>query len=164
MDKIYDRFTLESYKLAAIISMIVGDLILFSYLYIKFTNKALFDKSLSMMMTAMVTSADQLPPDFEEQLYSLMVNALITMLAFAFLYHLLVYTLWYKKNKGLARSYVAAYAWVAGPLCLLSGVLDFMGNTLPALIFIGLGLNYLFVAFGLKRFPEPRGLREKAER
>lgn len=164
MDKIYDRFTLESYKLSAIISMIVGDLILFSYLYIKFTNKELYKKMLAIVLNTMAGAAENLPPDFSEQLYSLMVNALITMLALAFLYHLLVYTLWYKKNKGFARVYVASYAWVAGPLCLLSGVLDLMANPLPALVFIGLGLNFLFVAFGLKRFPEPRGLREKAER
>ena len=164
MDKIYANFNLESFKKTAIGALIFGDLALFGYLYFKFANKEVFITSMEIVLKAMPDAKNTLPPDFAEQLYTLMINSLITLLIVAFLYHLLVYTLWFKKNKGFARTYIAAYAWVAGPLCLLSGLSSLGGKPLYGLLFIGLGLIFLFVACGLRVFPEPRGLREKAGR
>lgn len=163
MDKIFERFDLNSFKKTAIGALILGDLTLFGYIYLTFADKKIYNQSLNIVLEAMPEAKGKLPPDFSEQLYTLMVNSLITLLTLAFLYHLFVYVLWNKKNKGFARGYIAAYAWVAGPLCLLSGLFDLTKAPLAGLLFIGLGINYLFVALGLRHFPEPRGLRQKAE-
>lgn len=163
MDKIYAGFNLESFKKTAIGALVLGDLTLFGYLYLKFSDKEMFQTTLAIVLEAMPEAEGQLPPDFGQQLYSLMINSLITMLILAFLYHILVYTLWSKGNKGFARSYIVAYAWVAGPLCTLSGLSGLASQPLNSLLFLGLGLLFLFVAFGLRVFPEPKGLRQRSE-
>ncbi|MCF8060439.1 MAG: hypothetical protein K9K67_14145 [Bacteriovoracaceae bacterium] len=162
MDKIYSRFTLESFKKAAIAALLFGDIALFTYIYLKFSNKEAYHQSLKVVLKAMPEMEGQLPADFAQQLYSLMVNSLITMLALAMIYHIFVYYLWSKKNKGLSRGYIAVYAWTAGPLCSLSGLISLPKNTLNGLLFLAIGLSYLFVALGLSQFPEPKSTREKS--
>jgi hypothetical protein len=164
MDKIYDQFTLQSFKKAAVAAMTIGDLALFIYIYLMFSDKDVYTKSLDIVLGAMPEARGQLPPDFALELYSLMTNALITMLVGVFLYHALVHTLWIKKNIGFARGYVALYAWVAGPLCTLSGLTDLYKKPMTAVLFLFIGALFLFVALGLSRFPEPRSNYRKEEK
>lgn len=163
MDNFYRRFNLQSYKKAAVAAMTLGDLALFIYIYLQFANKEVYTQSLDIVLQTMPEARDQLPPDFAMELYTLMTNALVTLLVGVFLYHLLVHTLWLKKNIGFARGYNALYCWVAGPLCTLSGLIDLFRRPMVGVLFIAIGGLFLFVALGLKYFPEPRSNYQKEE-
>lgn len=164
MDKIFNQFNLQSFKKAAVGAMSLGDIILFVYIYTLFADKEMYTKTIDIVLQTMPDARNQLPPDFAMELYSLITNALITMLIGVFLYHVLVHYLWIKGNKGFARGYVALYCWVAGPLCSLSGLVDLFKRPTTALIFLVIGGLFLFVAIGLSYFPEPRSDYKKAEK
>lgn len=164
MDKIYSKFDLQGFKKAAVMAMTIGDLALYLYIYFLFANKEIFTQSLDVVLQMMPEARGQLPPDFAMELYSLMTNALITMLIAVFLYHALVHVLWLKKNIGFARGYVAVYCWVAGPLCTLSGIVDLFKRPLVGVLFMLIGFLFLFVARGLSYFPEPRSNYQKEDK
>lgn len=164
MDKIYNQFDLKSFKKAAVAAMTCGDLILFLYIYFLFANKEIYTQTIDIVLQTMPEARDQLPPDFAMELYTLLTNALITMLVAVFLYHALVHVLWLKRNIGFARGYVAVYCWVAGPLCTLSGIVDLFKRPMVGVLFIIIGALFLFVARGLSYFPEPRSGHQKEGR
>lgn len=154
MNKIYDRLNHTSFKMLAIVLLIICDATFFTYLYKVFSNKKLFNQVVDLMVNAMPDARQNLPPDFKGPLYTLMINALIFFLAAAFLYHLLVYFLWHKKiNAG--RAYVVFYTWVAGPFFILAALTSFK-EPLISLYYMALGITFLFVAMGTKIFKEKK--------
>ncbi len=161
MDKIYAQFNLESFKKAAIGALLFGDIAIFAYIYVKFSNKENFENIMSVVLKSMPETGGQLPSDFSAQLYTLMMNSLITLIILVMIYHVFVYYLWSKKNKGLSRGYVTVYAWTAGPLCALSGLIELPKSPLNGLLFLAIGAAYLFVAIGLSQFQESRPSRKK---
>lgn len=161
MDKIYSRFNGTSFKKAAISALIVGDIGLLTYLYLKFSDKSLFQKSLDLVLqTIPKDQVGNFNKGMQAELYTLMINALVTMLALVFIYHLFVNFLWWKK-KYVARGYLLMYAWTAGPLLTLSGLLSLYSSPMSALFFLAMGCLYLFVALGMSQFPEKNPKEKK---
>ena len=154
MNKIYSSLNQHSFKKAAIIALIAGDIGILTYLYLKFSDRDLFQKSLDLVLQAMpIDQGGNFHPEMQSQLYSLMINALITMLILVFLYHLFVNFLWHK-GKFIARGYLQVYAWTAGPLLAISGLFSLFSNPLLSLFFFLMSTLFLFVALGMKYFPE----------
>lgn len=153
MDKIYGQLNKESFKKSAILAIMIGDIALIAYLYNKFSDKVVFQKSLDLVLQTMPDARNQLPPDFQQQLYSMMMNALVVLLTLVFVYHLFVNFLWFKDSY-VARGYLKLYAWTAGPLCSLSGVLSLVSSPLFGLFFLFVGAVFLYVAIGMGYFPE----------
>lgn len=153
MRKLYSKLTTKSYKLISTVCILIADISIYTYLYLKFTDKEVFKKTMEIVMKAYPNAQGQIGPDFERQLYQLMVNTLLTMLALAFLYHGLVYLLW-NKGKKFGHTYLVLYTVVAGPGCIITGLITLPGNFLNGLFWLVVGTLYTFVLMGLNTFKE----------
>ncbi len=153
MKQLYNNLTTKSFKLISTVCLLIADLSIYTYLYFKFSDKEVFQKSMEIVMKAYPDASGQVTPDFERQLYSLMINTLLTMLAIAFVYHALVYALW-NKGKKFGHSYLAFYTIVAGPACILIGLSGLSSDFLAALFWLVVGCLYTFVLLGLNTFKE----------
>lgn len=109
MEKIFKTLSFEQFMKASTIFMMMGDLALFFYIYIKFSDKAIIDKSLSIVMSQYQEAGASIPNDFAAQIYQLWHNSLIMLLIFAALAHFLIY-FFYFKRKRMALSYVKIYS------------------------------------------------------
>ena len=124
-----------------------GDFIILFYLYCKGSDYDYFSRTLDQMNMS-------LPEDLREQLFGQYFRMLVFGIVLVALFHALIYWLWHKQ-KSYARKYLTLYMWVSGPLCLLAG-LSMLASLSPwGLAFLFCGLNFLFIAFGLRRFPYP---------
>ena len=158
MEQIYNNLTTKSYKLISTVCLILADVGVLVYLYFRFTDKEMFKKSMEIVMKAYPDAQGQLGPNFEAQLYQLMVNSLLTMLSAVLIYHIIIYFIWNKGNK-FGHGYISLYTIVAAPGCILVGLSSLSSSFLNGLFWIVAGLLYLFVLMGLRTFKEPEKKR-----
>tara|TARA_Y100000768_G_scaffold379395_1_gene355088 strand:+ start:4923 stop:5393 length:471 start_codon:yes stop_codon:yes gene_type:complete len=151
MKQLYNNLNIKSFKLISTICLLIADIGIYIYLYLKFSDKEVFQKSMKIVMANYPDAANQLTPEFEIQLYNLMINTLLTMLALVFLYHGIIYFLW-NKGKKFGHSYLMFYTIIAAPGSLLIGLTTLPGNFLHGLFWIAVGLLYGFVLMGLGTF------------
>jgi len=153
MRQLYSKLTTKSYKLISTTCLLIADISIYIYLYLKFTNKEVFHKIMEIAMKSYPSAQGQVGPDFERQIYQLMVNTLLTMLALVFCYHSFVYLLW-NKGKKFGHSYLVLYTIIAGPGSILVGLATLSGNILSGLFWLVVGALYTFVLLGLNHFRE----------
>ncbi len=151
MRALYQHFTPHRFHRWVLYSSVASDFIILLYLYLRASDEAYFAK----MLDQLDGQGHHFPAEFREALFAQWLSMLTVGILLAALFHAFIYFLWHKQ-KSYARKYLALYAWVSGPLCLLGG-LGLLFTLSPwGLAFIPLGLNFLFVAMGLKRFAFPQ--------
>lgn len=155
MRQLYSKLTTKSYKLISTACLLIADISIYTYLYLKFSNKEMFQKSMKIVMQNYPSASGQISANDEMQLYQLMVNTLLTMLALVFVYHGIVYFLW-NKGKKFGHSYLVFYTVVAGPGCMLLGLSSLSGSFLSGLFWLGVGALYSFVLMGINNFKETK--------
>ncbi len=160
MKQLYNNLNTKSFKLISTVCLLIADIGIYTYLYLKFSDKEMFQQSMKIVLKAYPDASGQITPDFERQLYELMVNTLLTMLAIAFVYHGLVYALW-NKGKQFGHSYLSFYTIVAGPACILIGLTTLSSDFLSAIFWLVVGCLYTFVLMGLNTFKEVKKNREQ---
>jgi len=159
MEQLYNKLTIKSFKLISSLCLVAADLGILFYLYFKFTDIKVFKASMKIVKLALPGASSQVGTDFEQQLYQLLVNTLLTMLTFFFISHVVVYLLWFREKK-LAHRYVAFYTIVAAPGSLLVAATTIFSHFWQGLFWLILGGLYGFVFLGLKRFnPETQTKR-----
>lgn len=137
----------NKFRLNSSFLFIVADVWVLGFLYKKFTSKETMDQLIQI-----AAKQQQIDKAHMEQLYQLMTQSLILMLALVAGLHLINYIL-YNKNKKMAFAYLNLYAWSAGILCPLWG-LSLLGTQLvPGLVFIAVGVAMIFNGIGLRTYP-----------
>ena len=153
MKQLYNNLNIKSFKLISTVCLLIADISIYIYLYLKFSDKEVFKQSMKIVLKAYPDAGGQLTPDFELQLYNLLVNTLLTMLAIAFIYHGFIYLLW-NKGKQFGHSYLAFYTVIAAPGSLLIGLTSLTSSFLLGIFWIAVGCLYGFVLMGLSTFKE----------
>lgn len=154
MDKIFSNLDQKKFKQISIVLLILCDVLICTYLYQKIAlDRQVFNASVEIILKAQPGAEQQLPADFRDQLYTLMINALLTLLTLYMLYHFFVYYLWHVDKK-TAGKYIKMVSWVGGPLACFFGLANLIRSPLHALMAIVAGVFYLFVAFGLSYYPD----------
>jgi len=154
MDKIFSNLNSKLFKKISIILLIIADVLVTLFIYLRATqSRDIFNKAMKIVLSQQPDARAQLPPNFSEQLFTLMVNSLVIMLTLYFLYHFFVYYLWHIE-KVTAAKYIRLISWIAGPLALLFTLTNLIHMPLFSIMTLVIGLNYLFVAIGMNYFPE----------
>ncbi|MCR9206287.1 MAG: hypothetical protein NXH75_17025 [Halobacteriovoraceae bacterium] len=142
------------FKKVSIFLLIICDILVSAFIYLRVTqSRDIFNATMKIVLSQQPDARAQLPPNFSEQLFTLMVNSLIIMLILYFLYHFFVYYLWHIK-KVTAAKYIRLVSWIAGPLALLFTLMNLIQLPMYSIMTLFIGLFYLFVAMGMSYFPE----------
>ena len=151
MKKLLEDLGEKKFRLWAIFACALGDGVIFYWLYQRFTAPGMFKQMYKMALTSLPPGSPEIPGDLEKQLYILMINSLILMIALMVLLHWIIYA-FYNKDKTFARQYMIALTWVAGPSCIILGATGISSNIILSILFMLQGIAYLFVARGIFHF------------
>lgn len=151
MKKFYSRFTPDNFKIVAIITLFLLDILNSVWLYTRINNYEYFQNVLNTSLEVAYGEGIQvLPPDYLQNLFDMMMQfALVTILLYIFI-HLIIYFCYYK-NVMFGYYYLKVMSWSAGIITFLMA-LGFTSEPKLAIFFIAAPV-YLFVAYGLGLFP-----------
>lgn len=157
MKSYYSKFTEKKFKTYAILTCLIGDLSIMSYLFFKFTDKQRYQEATKMaeMIAKQVQPQYQdavVSPEHWQGLYEILVNTLLTGFSLALIIHLFVYYTYQKKNSRSSFLYIRLMAWIGGIGCFLLGLDAVLVKNLPGSYFILQSAAYLFIAKGLGHF------------
>ncbi len=149
MHQLYNKLNIKSFKLISTICLLISDISIIIFLYLRFSDKTVFHNSMNLVMEAYPAAQGQITPDFEKELYQLLINTLLTMLSLVFLYHSFIYLIW-NKGKKFGQSYIFLYVLVAAPGSIIVGLLELTSHFHLGFFWIALGIVYSFVFMGFK--------------
>lgn len=164
MKKIYERLGEKNFRLLAALFCLIGDLMLSKYLYDKFTNKAQFDSAFKRVFPILQKAFKQqnmeIPIGFEVEVFTILVNTLLTCLGIFILFHLFNYT-FFIFRKRFAQFYLVLLSWSGTVGAIYMGISSI--SSLPGwgTLFLLQGLMFLFVALGIRQFPIHLNLAQK---
>ena len=158
MEKIYKKYNLNEFLKVSTLLLVFSDIIIICYCYTIGTDKSYILKHINQIKNRAIESGqitnEQLPSDFESQLFMLWEKSFIMIIIFIIVYHGLVYFLWNKKKK-YARNYILFYSYTGSIGCLL-GSFFLLSSSLKWFILIFLaGLSLGFVGLGARQFTFP---------
>jgi len=157
MKAFYDKLGEKKFRLFAVISCFVGDLMLSKYLYDKYADRQSFDLHFPKAMQMLKSLNQQqkmnlnFPPDFQENVYSLIVNTLLTCLAIYLLFHIFNY-IFYIYKKRFAHLYLTFLSFTATLFAPLMGLAVMSQAPVYGTLFILQGVLFFFVAYGTRIF------------
>ena len=137
-------------RIITILTCITGDAAFFYWIYFSFTKMERFKGLLAQALVMHQMTLNDVSESDLQQLFSVMVNSLITALIFFSLFHLVVYTMFYFEKKA-AIKYVKFVSWMA----LLSSpflALSTKGSLTLQIIFWVICLPYIWV---IREFRKP---------
>ncbi|MBL6991327.1 MAG: hypothetical protein ISR65_16200 [Bacteriovoracaceae bacterium] len=149
MKQQYHKIPDKTFKMLTILFCFIGDMVLCSYLYFRYTDYNLYEMTMEEVVKVQAEMGlAQVPPEFQRELFEVLTQTLITVLSFIILFHIMIYTA-HAFNKRFARTYLAVITWPASILFFLFGALVVLGAPGIGISFITQSLLYLFVALGL---------------
>lgn len=155
MKKYYSKFNPETFKTISIAFMFIGDLILCRWLWVRFIEnpkiKIYIDMTVELLIKQGQLQSGMVPPNFHEDIISLMKKSLLLMFCFIIFFHLINYAA-YWKDKVAAFYYLRLLVWVGAFGAFSVGInslnLGLLGYSIVLLSFM-----YLFTAIGFIYFP-----------
>ena len=154
MDNLFSKLNLKSFKIASIIVLTISDFLVSAFIILRFTsNPNLFQKSMEIVLAQQPELGANLPPDFHNQLYMLLLNSIKIMIVLYILYHLLIYFLWHIEKRAAAK-YIQIICWLGAPFALIYALIYTLQTPMFGFFALFVGLSYLFVALGMRHFPE----------
>ncbi|OIQ19895.1 MAG: hypothetical protein BM556_05255 [Bacteriovorax sp. MedPE-SWde] len=131
------------------------------YIYIKFSNEQTFKSSYDFAVGVIKQSnphlAGQMVPEFYAQLWHVFMTTLVSIIIIYLLLHSIVYLL-HHYGKSFAYGYIKLYAWSGGVLMTLFAIIGI--QSLEGAMFLIPGIALLFVALGVKHFPDSKSTEE----
>tara|TARA_R110000868_G_scaffold117600_8_gene312305 strand:- start:17881 stop:18354 length:474 start_codon:yes stop_codon:yes gene_type:complete len=146
----YAKTSKKSFLTMATCVLVACDVLVLSYIYIKFNNYAFFEKTVSMSLALNGLTIEHVGPEFIEHLYKLFYKTLVISIGLAALYHVINYVCWWKGKK-FAATYIKMLACIGGPLMILWGFGQLNSGSNFGLIFILFGVSLLALYPGLKQ-------------
>jgi hypothetical protein len=147
MKKALEEMGLKKFRQVSTFLFILADVWILSYIYKKFTSKETMDRLIEI-----AAKQQQIDKVHMEQLYQLLTQSLILMLALVLVVHLITYIL-YIKNKKFTFAYLNLYAWTAMIGCPLWGLSVLADNIFSGFVFIMLGGILVINVLGLRMYP-----------
>ncbi|EQC47130.1 hypothetical protein [Bacteriovorax sp. Seq25_V] len=157
MKKQYSNTNEKNFKFLTILIPFIADLYICSYLWKGFGNKEQFDKSLKLALDVIGQAGGQaveLPQEYIAQLWELMILTLVSILSVYLIVHVIVYLLYYFKEKKGALSYIKFYSLSAGILMPLFAVFDL--KNLFNIGFLIIGIAFLWLNQGIKFYEKAK--------
>lgn len=148
----YLQCSKKNFKTLNILSCLIADLFIAFYLYIFYANPKVYlkiFKESGLILKQMGSEAAQMINDsgFQNEMATLMVQTVITIICVYLLIHLIIY-FFRTKDANFAKGYLKLYAWTGGALMILTGLL---GISTPSIaMFLIPGSLLLLNALGLK--------------
>jgi hypothetical protein len=155
MKSLYSKLSEETFKIITIILMLLGDIVICRWIWVKFVHNPKLDYMIRFQVKLLKKNPAfkdiTIPPNFHQEIIAMLEKSLIIAFILIIGFHSINY-LAYKMDKPLAFYYLRFTAWTAGVGTLIIGLTSFsLGWIAGALLFVGLG--YLFVAIGFIYFP-----------
>ncbi|MDC1175282.1 hypothetical protein OAT67_07790 [Bacteriovoracaceae bacterium] len=145
MKKFLDELDKKQFLSLSIILGAFSDAVLLGYLYVRFSNRDIFNLIIDQMKKADPQVKQALAPEYVEQLFMLMINSLILMLVFVAILHIIIYFLYSRESK-FATHYLKLYSYCAIPGFALLGLSSFSISPLWSVgFFIGIVGYVLFI-------------------
>lgn len=152
----YQRLGEQKFRWAAVLACFWGDISISKYFYDKFTDKEAFDhnyeQSKIILDKVYAQQGIELPDDFKQQVFQLMLNSLLLSLSLFLLFHLFNYT-FYIFKKRFAHLYLTFLSWVGVPGALIMSITVFGSAPAWGSLFFLQAILFFAVAVGLKVFP-----------
>jgi len=165
MRKHFAELKLEKFKIYAFIIFLINDSYNWITIYLKYSNVDNFYKTIknSIKLTGQQIDMTRFGDDFFNQLFSLFVNWLIVGLVFLFIFHFIMYVLFYK-GKRSAYMYLISVGIVAGFSFLLIPLNNISNFNLNSLIQLTQAITYLYATIGLFKFLPENKVKKKLQR
>ncbi len=145
----YSELSKKSFLRLAISFLLITDICVLGYIYIKFNNYSFFERVMEMSLAINGLSVESMGPEFVTALHSLFYRSLVFSISLAGLYHLINYYYW-TKGKAFARLYIKILVTAGGPLIFLMGVSMIFSGSFFGLVIAILGLLVTSLLIGLK--------------
>jgi hypothetical protein len=163
MKKIYSKLGEKNFRLLAAFFCLIGDLMLSKYLYDKFTDKPRFDEAFTRVMPILQRAFKQqgleVPIGFQLEVFTILVNTLLTCLGLFLLFHLFNYTFFIFRKK-FAQYYVVFLSWSGTVGALYMGLSSLFKLPFWGTLFVLQAILFFFVAYGIRQFPIPLVLNQ----
>ena len=160
MNSLYNNLNEKKFKVLTIIFCFLSDIFIIGHLVLSFGEQEKFQQSLELALKMMEKQnpgiSNQLPPNFAAELWQMMLSTVIGIVCFYLLFHSVIYVAHHYK-KGFARGYIKFYSWTGGILMGLYALINF---TSSAVLFLIPSTLLMYVALGMKRFPEIKKTEE----
>lgn len=154
MNAIFDKMNKSQFNLLSIFIPIISDVYICFYLFKKFIDKEMFEKTLGTAFSLVEKSnpsimSQGVPDNFTAQLWDTYLTSFWGLMAFYLILHGITFLLSYKGKK-LATSYVYLYSASASLLMLVFSI--FTKASWFNLGFFILGILHLINVMGFKYF------------
>jgi hypothetical protein len=153
MKNYFKNISIQKFTLIAILLSLSADATIISYVYLTFTDPAVFDGALKIVFEAMPNAKSSMPPDYMTQLLYVFKTSLILALGGMAIFHILIYLLWYNQ-KNLAIAYMKFYAHFAAPGLIIGSLFMILDSPLWSLLLAISGLLYVYIVLGFRNLVE----------
>lgn len=157
MKLFYSKLTKKKFKFFTIGACFIGDIVLCLYIWLKFSNRAAFDRSAEMAKSIFKNhpslQGQEIPHSFFNEIFELVVQMIMVMVVLFIIIHIIVYLMHLKEKKS-AHVYLKTQAWFMVLTFGWIGISQF-GNSLFESFFIVQAALYFLVARGMDVFPFP---------
>jgi hypothetical protein len=147
MKNLYRTIDIKSFHFFSFCIALIADGLLFSYIYLKFTQKEIFVKVLNEAWKTQ-NHQGQPPAHFVTELFQVWNKSLIFMLLLIGGFHLLIYVLWQAKKVSPTK-YVKLYFKMGMVGFPLMGIFLLMSDPVWGVLFLMLGLGHYFNMAGM---------------
>ena len=147
---IYSGMSARKFRVYAIVSCFIGDILIGIFLWNKYTDKESFNRAFEKVKY--LYDIKETTPGLQDEIYMLLAQAIIVFVALIIAFHMFVYGLYYL-NKRFVYFYIKCLVWVGVPGCLMVGVTGIFDGLFSQAILTFQAALYLYVLLGLKYFP-----------
>ena len=154
--KHFEKIGLKTYKLLSILFCALGDTIVLSYLWQKFSNFNNIKPLIMLNLKLYNLSEKDLPQSFFKEVHQVMMNTLSITCVLIIIFHVIIYFFFYREKKS-AWIYVKILALLGAMGSPLLGLPHIQEPTSLGFFIIFLSFFYLWVFVGFFTLEEKRG-------
>ena len=156
MRNFFNKLSPKTFQVLCILLCLAGDLSFSGYIYNFFSDKDSFLKNYEILREPLLQAFKKqgmiLPKNFEHEIFHIMIQSLLMMIALFIFFHLIIY-LFYYFNKRFAFLYIRLLG-IFGTLGGLSFISSaFSNSVIWGILFILVTVAYIFISFGTYHFP-----------
>lgn len=151
MKKLFSNLTEKQFKILTIIICMIGDVLISTHIWLKFSDQKLFNTFIDTALNQMTEfNAIQLPSNFRDEFYLVLRKTLVLILVVYIGIQTLIYLTHYFRKEAV-HSYIFILCSSAGIGFVLLGLFNLFNAPIYPLFLIQ-GLAYLLIVWGLKFF------------
>lgn len=154
MKKLYVKLNNKTFTIISIIFCFIGDLSICWFIYQRFNNFEYFREVMWRVVYKYkengIDISGMVDEMFIREQFQLASKCMIILFILVILFHLFIYLLFFLQKRSV-HMYLKVLTWVAGPGCVLVGLVNFGATWIHTYLFFQ-GLFYFYVAIGFRYF------------